>query len=205
METNISLWHSIEPSAFCLSLKPHLQPTMLVDVYGGTRDQVLFWSRALNSSCIAARHSGMRIALEKHVSSTKAEWVSASSARGIRYLIVPSVSCRYCTILLRDRVHIGWMRAEVGAMIEPDTFGSIEEAWDIGENVGIVCEDGDGSADWVWGDAGRKGGRIGAGEASRGSGGGAAVTKGNRFHEKSHLLKCTCGQTQGDSTCNLYG
>jgi hypothetical protein len=41
------------------------------------------------------------------------------------------------------------MRAEVGAVIEPEinTFGSTKEAWDIGEDAGIICQDGDGSAD----------------------------------------------------------
>jgi hypothetical protein len=83
------------------------------------------------------------------------------------------------------------MRAEVGAVIEPEinTFGSTKESWDIGEDAGIICQDGDGSADWVRGDAGRKRGRIGAGEASRGSGGGVAITKGNRFSWKTTSLE----------------
>jgi len=88
------------------------------------------------------------------------------------------------------------MLVGVGVVFEPeiDTFGSAEEAWDKGEDAGIVCEDG----------AGRKGGRTGAGEAFRGSGCGVVAAKGKRFHEKPHLLRCTCGQTQCDNTCSLY-
>jgi hypothetical protein len=94
LATRRALCLSIVPSAFLFNLKTHLQSTTFEAVVGGTRDQVLFWRRALNSVCIAALHSGMVLALEKQVGSAKVSSWTVSNARAMGYRTIPSCSFR---------------------------------------------------------------------------------------------------------------
>ena len=67
MATRWAFYLSTEPSDLCFNLKTHLQPTRFMIGWYGTRDQVLFLSKAFISVSINWRHLGSLKACVKHV------------------------------------------------------------------------------------------------------------------------------------------
>jgi len=116
---------------FFLSLNTHLQPTIFLADRGRTRNHVWFLSKALNSTCMALRHSLTLIALEKQVGSKSANSEINAWWRG--YLTMPSVSCLICRTLLCDLVRIGCSLG--GARSRGWTRGTFDSAW-IDEELG---------------------------------------------------------------------
>jgi len=123
---------STEPSGLCFNLKIHLQPTRFMIEWYGTRDQVLFLSKAFISVFIAWCHLGSLEACVKHVGSTGVVAKSAIRQVGMGYRVaghtfgVLVLSCVLVTI---------WWVLVGGELGEPE---------DDDENDSSAGADGDG-------------------------------------------------------------
>lgn len=62
LSTNLVLYLLIESSGFSLTLKIHLHQIGFLREGAGTKDHILLLTKASYSNCIAACHSGMKIA-----------------------------------------------------------------------------------------------------------------------------------------------
>ena len=76
LATRRALYLSVEPSAFRLIRKTHLQPTRFLLGFGGTSFHVPFWMRAVNSMFMAARQVGCLEAVVCENHDPRVKWAS---------------------------------------------------------------------------------------------------------------------------------